>query len=76
MAMFPTPEEVDTRIAYLRAHPEVRPPSNSYCRDCRLTGLLHCSEVEFCGGMVSFDQEPTPAEKALRAAQTPGDPKS
>lgn len=57
---FPTTEKVDARIAFLRANPEHRPPSNTYCRECRLVGMFHCSDVEYCGGQVSFDEEPTP----------------
>lgn len=26
-------------------------PSGLYCPGCRLTGLSHCSEVDYCGGM-------------------------
>lgn len=54
---FPTAAEVDARIELMRANPELRPPSNTYCRDCLMSGFYHCSEVEYCGGMVSFDEE-------------------
>jgi len=46
---FPTAEEVDARIAYVEAHPECRPPSGDYCRDCLLTGLAHCSDPSRAG---------------------------
>jgi hypothetical protein len=58
--LFPSAAEVDARIEVMRANPELRPPSNTYCRGCRLAGLLHCSDVERCGGQVSFDEDQRP----------------
>lgn len=53
--MFPTREEVQRRINACRANPAIRPPSNDYCRACLLAGMLHCSEVEYCGARISYD---------------------
>ena len=31
--------------------PECDNPSGNYCPDCRWAGMMHCSDVEYCGGM-------------------------
>jgi hypothetical protein len=37
-------------------------PSGMYCRDCRLTGMAHCSDPEHCGGMERMRDLETPTK--------------
>ena len=39
--------------------PESDNPSGLYCPDCRRSGLSHCSEPEYCGGMKPMRQKTT-----------------
>ena len=49
-------EQVRDKWVYLEAEPALNAqitdnPSGLYCPACRQSGLAHCSEPEFCGGM-------------------------
>jgi hypothetical protein len=37
-------------------------PSGYYCPGCRASGLAHCSEVDYCGGMKKMRVPPASPE--------------
>jgi hypothetical protein len=70
----PLAERVRDKWVYLETEPALNAPitdnsSGLYCPACRQSGLAHCSEPEFCGGMRRMNATLHEAADALEKAR-------